>query len=181
MGMALPQFCCLADLYPKAFLLPTASHGCLLFPRSQLHPTSTLDLTASALWSPSSPAFVSLEQCRVLAWLWPLFRAVIGCFLPKIHLLRSGSGSWACVSQSGWPLCCLVSAAHMASCLLVTMASVQPRGDSTIQFPPSSCSPLCTSPPHTPQLIKQVRKQVLVDLVKGQQDSHSVGNHREGL
>lgn len=67
LGMALPQFCCLADLYPKAFLLPAAFPQMASVSPSQLHPTSTLDLTASALWSPSSPAFVGTEQCRVLA------------------------------------------------------------------------------------------------------------------
>lgn len=112
--------------------------------------TSPLDLTASALQPPSSPAFVGTEWCRVPTWLRPLFGAVTGCFLPtrpfikgklsplfgaimgvfflRYHLLRASSGPLACISQSRWVLCYPVSAAYMASCLLVTMAPVQPRG-----------------------------------------------------
>lgn len=129
--MALPLFCCLAGSVSQGFL-SACSFPMDVFCLCLLSCTPPPHLTLQP--QPSGPLFTSFcwHQAvqgtgMALASLWSL-----GVFLLRDHLLRASSGSWPCISQSRWVLCCPVSAAHMASCPLVTMAPVQPRGDSTV-------------------------------------------------
>lgn len=56
------------------------------------------------------------------------------------------------LSRSCRDVALVSSAVHRAACVFVTMVPVQPRGASTISFPSSCSSPLCTS---APELVKQ--------------------------